>query len=125
MDVEGDLAENGGNLMHSKKRNIFCMVKIVTIPMIVISVFLIVAGKTPYLLHRIYRALFPPIELNLIVRTKKPSENNFFLTTLQSPQYSSNTFTVGYIDITEPEYLRECRGVLEKVHDSPLSTRLV
>ncbi len=52
MDVEEDVAENGGNLMHSKKRNIFCMVKIVTIPMIVISVFLIVAGKTQYLLTK-------------------------------------------------------------------------
>ncbi len=45
MDIEDGLAEDGGKLMYSSQRNILCMVKIVIIPLIVISVFLIVAGK--------------------------------------------------------------------------------
>ena len=45
MNIEDGLAEDGGKLMYSSQRNILCMVKIVIIPLIVISVFLIVAGK--------------------------------------------------------------------------------
>ena len=36
------------------------------------------------------------------------------------------TSKIGYtLDSVEPEYLRECSGVNEKVHDSPASTRLI
>ena len=56
---------------------------------------------------------------------KKPSKTTFFLTPLQSLQYFGFTSPKVYtLDSVEPEYLRECRGVHEKVHDRPPSTRL-
>ncbi len=58
---------------------------------------------------------------------KKPSKTTFFLTPLQSLQYFGFTSPKVYItlDSVEPEILRDCRGVHEKVHDSPPSTGLI